>query len=334
MLKRSEASWCFRSPVSAQDAPDYYDVIKDPMDLSTIERRLLTGWVELWAGAAAGRAAGPRAERVLAALAAERVLVVLLGRGLLGRGLLGRGLLGRGQRLAWCAAAWIHSQADPPGARLSGGARGRLAQPLPAAHPAAHPAAADTAGATTSRWTSSWRTCAASAPTASTTTRQRPSTTRRRTAWSSSCASTSTPLRRAGRATCAGSEGGAGWMEAGGECWVLGTSGTGGGWGEGSGRPRLPRARRLSSCKLMLRRGRLPGTSVVPILIQLRKTLGRCVQRQQAHADAPSAAPSLKLSPRHRLIRPHFPASNPTGHPILRAYQNLRLKPSLRSFLA
>jgi hypothetical protein len=43
LLQRHETSWCFRTPVSLQDAPDYYDVIKDPMDLSTMEKRLATG---------------------------------------------------------------------------------------------------------------------------------------------------------------------------------------------------------------------------------------------------------------------------------------------------
>jgi hypothetical protein len=70
MLRRSDASWCFRAPVSEQDAPDYYQVIKDPMDLATLEQRLLGGcggrrWggaLVLRCGAGAGRG-GPHGVR-------------------------------------------------------------------------------------------------------------------------------------------------------------------------------------------------------------------------------------------------------------------------------
>ncbi|KAL6052194.1 histone acetyltransferase [Balamuthia mandrillaris] len=41
--KNHEMSWPFREPVSAKEVPDYYDVIKDPIDLSTIESRLDSG---------------------------------------------------------------------------------------------------------------------------------------------------------------------------------------------------------------------------------------------------------------------------------------------------
>ena len=39
-LKRHEHSWPFLEPVDPEEVPDYYDVIKLPIDLSTIEQRL------------------------------------------------------------------------------------------------------------------------------------------------------------------------------------------------------------------------------------------------------------------------------------------------------
>jgi hypothetical protein len=36
-------SWPFEEPVRAEDAPDYYEVIKDPIDLQTIQQRAETG---------------------------------------------------------------------------------------------------------------------------------------------------------------------------------------------------------------------------------------------------------------------------------------------------
>eukprot|EP01103_Thecamoeba_quadrilineata_P005795 TRINITY_DN1554_c0_g1_i3.p1 TRINITY_DN1554_c0_g1~~TRINITY_DN1554_c0_g1_i3.p1 ORF type:complete len:286 (+),score=33.88 TRINITY_DN1554_c0_g1_i3:416-1273(+) len=40
VLKNHPDSWPFRVPVSAEDVPDYYTVIKNPMDLQTIEKKL------------------------------------------------------------------------------------------------------------------------------------------------------------------------------------------------------------------------------------------------------------------------------------------------------
>lgn len=33
-------SWPFRKPVDAKKVPDYYDIIKDPMDLEKIQTNL------------------------------------------------------------------------------------------------------------------------------------------------------------------------------------------------------------------------------------------------------------------------------------------------------
>lgn len=39
-IKDHPSSWPFAEPVSREDVPDYYEVIKDPIDLETIEKRL------------------------------------------------------------------------------------------------------------------------------------------------------------------------------------------------------------------------------------------------------------------------------------------------------
>jgi len=41
-LQGNSLSFAFRQPVSADDVPDYYEVIKQPMDLSTMEHKLDT----------------------------------------------------------------------------------------------------------------------------------------------------------------------------------------------------------------------------------------------------------------------------------------------------
>jgi histone acetyltransferase len=39
-LHKNDNAWPFKEPVSATDVPDYHTVVKDPMDLSTIQARL------------------------------------------------------------------------------------------------------------------------------------------------------------------------------------------------------------------------------------------------------------------------------------------------------
>lgn len=36
-------AWAFKEPVNARDVPDYYVVIKDPMDLKTLSKKVETG---------------------------------------------------------------------------------------------------------------------------------------------------------------------------------------------------------------------------------------------------------------------------------------------------
>ena len=42
-VKAHEDAWPFASPVDARDVPDYYQIIRDPMDLSTVADRLAAG---------------------------------------------------------------------------------------------------------------------------------------------------------------------------------------------------------------------------------------------------------------------------------------------------
>ena len=42
-LKSNKNSWPFKEPVNAQQVPDYYDTIKEPMDLQTLEKGLESG---------------------------------------------------------------------------------------------------------------------------------------------------------------------------------------------------------------------------------------------------------------------------------------------------
>jgi histone acetyltransferase len=39
-MKKHQSSWPFREPVSLEDVPDYHLVVKEPVDLKTIEKRL------------------------------------------------------------------------------------------------------------------------------------------------------------------------------------------------------------------------------------------------------------------------------------------------------
>lgn len=39
-MSNHQAAWPFANPVNAQEVPDYYEVIKEPMDLSTMEVKL------------------------------------------------------------------------------------------------------------------------------------------------------------------------------------------------------------------------------------------------------------------------------------------------------
>lgn len=40
LMKKHQASWPFRDPVSVDDVPDYHLVIKEPIDIKTIEKKL------------------------------------------------------------------------------------------------------------------------------------------------------------------------------------------------------------------------------------------------------------------------------------------------------
>lgn len=42
-MDKAEDAWPFRQPVPKAEVPDYYDVIKDPVDLSLIAARLKGG---------------------------------------------------------------------------------------------------------------------------------------------------------------------------------------------------------------------------------------------------------------------------------------------------
>ena len=39
-MKKNQSSWPFREPVSLEDVPDYLSVVREPIDLKTIEKKL------------------------------------------------------------------------------------------------------------------------------------------------------------------------------------------------------------------------------------------------------------------------------------------------------
>jgi histone acetyltransferase len=39
-VKKHPSSWPFRDPVSLEDVPDYVLIVKEPIDLKTIEKKL------------------------------------------------------------------------------------------------------------------------------------------------------------------------------------------------------------------------------------------------------------------------------------------------------
>eukprot|EP00331_Platyophrya_macrostoma_P019097 CAMPEP_0176470454 /NCGR_PEP_ID=MMETSP0127-20121128/40463_1 /TAXON_ID=938130 /ORGANISM="Platyophrya macrostoma, Strain WH" /LENGTH=296 /DNA_ID=CAMNT_0017864747 /DNA_START=1 /DNA_END=891 /DNA_ORIENTATION=- len=40
LMRKHKSSWPFLEPVNKDDVPDYYDIVKEPIDIKTIERRL------------------------------------------------------------------------------------------------------------------------------------------------------------------------------------------------------------------------------------------------------------------------------------------------------
>ena len=43
LLKEHKAAWPFKEPVKREEVPDYYDIIKEPIDLSKIGQNLKNG---------------------------------------------------------------------------------------------------------------------------------------------------------------------------------------------------------------------------------------------------------------------------------------------------
>ena len=41
LLKKHQSVWPFREPVSLEDVPDYLTVISRPMDIKTVEKKLV-----------------------------------------------------------------------------------------------------------------------------------------------------------------------------------------------------------------------------------------------------------------------------------------------------
>lgn len=43
LMRKHKSSWPFSEPVNKEDVPDYYDVISEPIDIKSIEKKLQTG---------------------------------------------------------------------------------------------------------------------------------------------------------------------------------------------------------------------------------------------------------------------------------------------------
>lgn len=43
LLKNHKSAWPFKDPVKREEVPDYYDIIKNPIDLSKIQQNLKNG---------------------------------------------------------------------------------------------------------------------------------------------------------------------------------------------------------------------------------------------------------------------------------------------------
>lgn len=43
-MKKNKSSWPFLKPVNSEDVNDYYEVIKDPIDIETISKRIEAGY--------------------------------------------------------------------------------------------------------------------------------------------------------------------------------------------------------------------------------------------------------------------------------------------------
>ena len=46
-MKKHQAVWPFREPVSKEDVPDYENIVRDPIDIKTIEVKLTSNEYQL-----------------------------------------------------------------------------------------------------------------------------------------------------------------------------------------------------------------------------------------------------------------------------------------------